>query len=53
MRVFGQVALLETRVYWFALKRQHSKGALMDPVERLIAHEALEGLDAESELAHR
>ncbi len=45
--------LLETGVNGFALQGKDSKRALVDPVEWLMPHEALEGLDAESELTHR
>ena len=36
-----------------ALQRQHAEDALVHAIERLVAHEPLERLDAERELAQR
>ena len=44
-------AASETRIDRLALERQHSKDALVNAVKRLLAHEALECLDAQRELA--
>ncbi len=43
----------QARVDGLALQRQHAEHALVHPVERLPAHEALERLDPQPELADR
>src|ERR1700712_3061092 len=43
----------EARVDGLALHRQHAEDRLVDAVEGLAGDEALEGLDAEGELAGR
>ena len=47
----GPTGDLQPRVDGLALEREHGEHALVHAVERLAAHEALERLDAEAELA--
>ena len=44
---------LQPRIDGFTLEGEDSEDAFMDPVERLVGDEALESLDAESELPLR
>jgi len=44
---------LETRVHGFALKREDTEDALVDPAKRLLPNEPLQGFDAESKFTQR